>query len=145
MEKTTLDELQDRLACFAPTKGCHPRRPLKVGIFDDILADPTIDRRTLRALLRRYCGSPSYLAALQEGAVRVALNGSAAGTVTAEQAVAARVGLRAVRAKRAERRKQARAEAEREQQAEAETRKASGLNALREAALARKTRAAPVV
>ena len=64
------------------------RRPLKLGIHVDILAQlsDTIAPRDLSAALRIYVSNRKYLKALVAGADRVDLNGMPAGTVTAEHA-----------------------------------------------------------
>jgi ProP effector len=73
-------------ACFAVNPSY--RRPLKVGIHVDILAQlsDTISPRDLSAALRIYVSNIKYLKALVAGADRVDLNGMPAGTVTAEHA-----------------------------------------------------------
>ena len=65
------------------------RRPLKLGIHVDILAEFGADMiapRDLSAALRIYVSNRKYLKALVAGANRVDLNGMPAGTVTAEHA-----------------------------------------------------------
>jgi sRNA-binding protein len=63
------------------------RRPLKIGILDDlIIAEPKISRTRLRSALRDYTSSPGYLLACREGAARVDLSGQPAGTVSEEEA-----------------------------------------------------------
>ena len=62
------------------------RRPLKVGIGDDILAGGTFTRRELGAALGLYCGSRGYLRAMRLGRPRIDLAGTPAGTVTPEEA-----------------------------------------------------------
>ena len=77
-------------ACFAVNPSY--RRPLKLGIHVDILAqlnDATAPR-DLSAALRIYVSNSKYLKALVAGADRVDLNGVPAGTVTAEHAAVAR-------------------------------------------------------
>jgi ProP effector len=67
------------------------RKPLKIGIYDDILAQAVggITATELAIALRRYAGAPGYLWGCRPGATRVGLDGSAAGVVTAEAAVRA--------------------------------------------------------
>jgi sRNA-binding protein len=64
------------------------RRPLKVGIHEEILAalDGAVTRTELARALRAYVSNPVYRSRLVPGAVRVGLDGASAGTVTAEQA-----------------------------------------------------------
>lgn len=64
------------------------RRPLKLGIHHDILAQlsDTIAPRDLSAALRIYVGNRKYLKALVAGADRVDINGMPAGIVSAEHA-----------------------------------------------------------
>lgn len=76
------------------------RRPLKVGIRDDIAAaDNTITLQQIRHGLARYCGSDGYLSAMRAGAARIDLDGNVVGAVTEEQAAGAAKGLRARRIK----------------------------------------------
>jgi len=64
------------------------RRPLKLGIHVDILAqlNDAIAPSDLSAALRIYVSNSTYLKALVAGADRIDLNGMPAGTVTADQA-----------------------------------------------------------
>jgi ProP effector len=68
------------------------RRPLKVGIAKDIAtaAEGAITPEEQGAALHVYTSHKRYLRTLQEGAQRVDLDGNPVGTVTAEQAAAAR-------------------------------------------------------
>ena len=78
------------------------RKPLKVGIHDDIraaLGDAVANE--LRATLGYYCNNDAYLRQCVTGAARIDLEGSLAGSVTAEQAEHAAELLRRRRAKRA--------------------------------------------
>jgi ProP effector len=82
------------------------RRPLKLGVRNDLVADTArhgLSDAELRRALSQYCRSPGYLAACTEGAVRIDLNGMPAGTVTAE-AVAAAVKIARLSQKSRERR-----------------------------------------
>lgn len=65
------------------------RRPLKVGIRDDIVAaiNGAIEPRWLNRALSFYTHNVGYLHSLRAGAVRIDLDGNAAGEVTEEQAV----------------------------------------------------------
>ena len=80
------------------------RRPLKLGIRDDVLAalDGAISAGKVSAALRWYVSSPEYQRRLLHGAWRVDLNGRPAGTVSQEDEAHARVQLAAIEAKRAE-------------------------------------------
>src|SRR6516165_7236004 len=63
------------------------RRPLKLGIRDDVLAalDGAISAGKVSAALRWYVSSPEYQRRLLHGAWRVDLNGRPAGTVAQER------------------------------------------------------------
>ena len=69
------------------------RRPLKLGIYNDVSkAAPTFDPVELSIALKRYVGSPCYLARTRVGEARIDLDGNAAGSVTEHEAeYAARV------------------------------------------------------
>src|SRR5262245_14924710 len=69
-----------------------PRKPLKIRIKDD-LALRGISRDVIKRGLGRYCSNYCYLVAMQEGAVRIGLDGEPAGTVTADEAAHARQQL----------------------------------------------------
>ena len=73
------------------------RKPLKVGIFGDVMAaiDGAVTRAELGKSLGCYTANPVYLAKLREGAKRVGLDGQPAGEVTTEQADYAKI-LRSV-------------------------------------------------
>jgi ProP effector len=77
------------------------RRPLKVGIAKDIAtaAEGAITPEELGAALHVYTSHKRYLRTLQEGAQRVDLDGNAVGTVTAEQAAAARRRIERIEAR----------------------------------------------
>lgn len=64
------------------------RRPLKVGIHDDILAafNGTVTPAELSKALRVYVTNKIYRSRLKAGATRIDLDGNPAGVVTAEQA-----------------------------------------------------------
>lgn len=64
------------------------RRPLKVGVHNDIIAalDGAVTAAELGSALRYYTHNPFYLDRLREGAARVGLDGKTAGEVTATQA-----------------------------------------------------------
>jgi ProP effector len=84
------------------------RRPLKVGIHNDIAAAfPDLDPVEIKRALRFYCGDPRYQRSLVEGATRIDLAGNGAGTVTkaeAENATRAIAGIGAKLAQRHQRR-----------------------------------------
>lgn len=67
-------------------------KPLKIGIFDDIidfyerLESPPFKKKSLREALSYYSASPAYLSCQKPDAVRVDIYGNEVGTVTPEQA-----------------------------------------------------------
>jgi ProP effector len=67
-------------------------RPLKIGIFDDIidfyerLNAPPFSKKALREALNYYSASPAYLRCQQTNAARVDLYGNEVDVVTEEQA-----------------------------------------------------------
>ncbi len=67
------------------------RKPLKIGIHQDILADESNELAAyqLTSALRWYTGAYGYQLCLRQGAERVALDGSAAGEVSEVDAKAA--------------------------------------------------------
>ena len=64
------------------------RKPLKLGIHDDILAAAkgAISPDELKIALRFFCANVCYLRACVEGAARIDLDGEAAGCVSADEA-----------------------------------------------------------
>ena len=69
---------------FMPTG--EPKKPLKIGIFDDLLAAcPDIEPARIKIAMEDYCHGPRYLIEQVEGAVRVGLDGQATGAVTTHQ------------------------------------------------------------
>ena len=64
------------------------RRPLKIGIHDDIIAalGGAVTAAEIGVALRHYTGNIAYLDGLRTGAPRVGLDGNTAGEVTAAQA-----------------------------------------------------------
>jgi ProP effector len=67
--------------CFIPDG--ERRRPLKVGLAEDILAaNPEIDQRNLSYAIGLYVNNFAYESAVTEGADRVGLDGATAGVVT---------------------------------------------------------------
>ena len=69
--------------------------PLRIGIFEalDAALSPEIDRSRLKLFLGIYTKQPRYLRELIKGAVRIDLNGSPAGRVSAKQAMSAAARL----------------------------------------------------
>jgi ProP effector len=73
------------------------RRPLRVGIHHEVIAAaPDLGVKQIKLALRWYVCGTSYLRACTEGAVRVGLDGSPYGAVTAEQAASAEMRLAAM-------------------------------------------------
>jgi sRNA-binding protein len=58
----------------------YQRRPLKIGLFEDLRPLVSLTEDDLKAALRRYTAADGYLVACNEGAIRIDLNGDAAGT-----------------------------------------------------------------
>ncbi len=78
------------------------KRPLKIGIFQDIIAlGADISKRKLRQALRDYTGGPLYLKALKAGEHRIDLDGYNAGFVTEDHAAHAAKELAAINARKA--------------------------------------------
>ena len=69
-----------------------PRKPLKIGIHDDLTLRG-ISRGVIQRGLGMYCSNGRYLAALQAGTIRVGLDGEPAGVVTADAAALAQQQL----------------------------------------------------
>jgi sRNA-binding protein len=83
MAKVGIELLAEKFPrCFAMLES--RRRPLKIGIDQDILAalPDGISRHEIRRALRSYCGNAGYLRSMKVGVTRVGLDGNAAGTVT---------------------------------------------------------------
>ncbi|CAG0962279.1 hypothetical protein RHDC4_00762 [Rhodocyclaceae bacterium] len=76
------------------------RRPLKIGIRDDLLAahPGRISAKTAYQLLGTHTKQPSYLAAIVKGGPRYGLNGEVAGEVTEKERAWAIERLAALRA-----------------------------------------------
>jgi sRNA-binding protein len=64
----------------------YQRRPIKIGVFNDLRPLVSFADDDLKAVLRRYTLSDGYLRASTEGSVRIDLDGNAAGAVTAKEA-----------------------------------------------------------
>lgn len=79
-------------AFFPSGQNC---RPLRVGIFDDLdpVLPPEIDRTRLKLCLGHYTGQPNYLRELKPGAIRIGLDGRAAGRVSLKDAASAATRL----------------------------------------------------
>ncbi|HEY7296537.1 MAG TPA: ProQ/FinO family protein [Xanthobacteraceae bacterium] len=86
-----------KLLCdrFPQTFSRRGPRPLKIGIYADVLAalGEAIEPRDLKSALRAYTSNAGYLRALSAGASRVGLDGSQAGTVTAQDEAVAKERL----------------------------------------------------
>jgi ProP effector len=68
------------------SESSKPHRPLKLGIDRDLVALGVLDEASAMMALRHYCGQLVYRRSIVAGAVRVDLDGQAAGEVTAEHA-----------------------------------------------------------
>lgn len=87
----TFARLQKRFPLAFP-KNPAPKVPLKVGIFEDLLAhaqELSVDETGLRDALRTWCRGSRYWACMVEGTMRVDLEGKEAGQVTRSDAVRA--------------------------------------------------------
>jgi len=141
----TIEALADMFpACFSVFQG--RRKPLKVGILNDLLAvlAGAATAKELGLALAIYTGNHCYLrACAKAGAARIDLQGEVAGSVSAEEAANARQRLAQMGAKQARRRE---AQAKAKAAAELKARNAGrvSLADLRRAAEARRvaTRAA---
>jgi ProP effector len=76
-------------------------KPLGIGIKQRIYARCTLSHREVSAALRRYTGRVAYLHAIVEGAVRVDLDGTPSGNVTAREAAYAAKQIKRILAKAA--------------------------------------------
>lgn len=96
-----------------------PASPLKIGIFQDLVArlqdESIVSKTQLRQALRIYTSSWRYLAAVKEGVARVDLDGQAGDLIDASQAQHAAEQLAQSKEKAAQQRK-ARLLAQREQE-----------------------------
>lgn len=87
-----IGQLQKKFPLAFPKKPAA-KVPLKIGIHKDILEQAEqlgIDKKDIRAAIKTWCWGNRYWECMAENAVRVDLNGDAAGQVTqvdAEQAV----------------------------------------------------------
>jgi ProP effector len=71
------------------------RRPLKVGVFEDLWAAlaGTVTPKDLSAAIRSYVGCPEYLRRCTAGAHRINLDGAEWGEVSRDEAIFARIML----------------------------------------------------
>lgn len=78
-------------------------KPLKIGIFDDLVhsqgEEGNFSKTQLRAALRQYTSSWNYLGTMIPDSVRIDLEGAESGQVTAEEAEHAKQELESARAK----------------------------------------------
>lgn len=91
--------------CFAVFE--RRRRPLKIGIHQDIIAATGFAPNELGRALRRYTQADGNLAKLKAGAARIDLDGQPAGLVTAAEAEQATQALAERKAQRAARKQHA--------------------------------------
>ena len=87
----TIGKLQKRFPKAFP-KNPSPKVPLKIGIFQDLLAQATelaLSETELRAAIKIWCRGSRYWTSMVEGAVRVDLAGEEAGRVSPEDGVRA--------------------------------------------------------
>src|SRR5262249_3174810 len=122
--------------CFSIYEG--RRRPLKLKIHLDIQAalNGAITPAELHKALGVYCSHPVYLGHTRTGAWRLDLDGTPAGTVTADEEAHAKATLAGIKTKKAARAAIAKAAA---QPATPQPAKRLSLADLKAAALARKT------
>ena len=87
----TIGKLQKRFPKAFP-KNPSPKVPLKIGIFEDLLAQATelaLSETELRAAIKIWCRGSRYWTSMVAGAVRVDLSGEQAGRVSPEDGVRA--------------------------------------------------------
>jgi ProP effector len=87
----TIGKLQKRFPKAFP-KNPSPKVPLKIGIFEDLLAHATemaLSETELRAAIKIWCRGSRYWTAMVEGAIRVDLSGEETGRVSPEDGVRA--------------------------------------------------------
>lgn len=92
------DLFQDTFpSCFSAWGA--PKQPLKAGIHRDLKAHfPDLPMREIREALANYCGGPTYLRSMVEGAVRLDLDGNQVGFVAAAHAAYAAHRLKKLQA-----------------------------------------------
>lgn len=98
--RQAMDEL-----CELYPQAFNPRqpKPLKIGIHETLAEDGKLSKTRIRRALNVYVRLRSYYACMVDGADRVSIDGSAAGTVSAEDAAHAKEKLDAIDKRRAER------------------------------------------
>jgi ProP effector len=87
----SIGKLQKRFPKAFP-KNPSPKVPLKIGIFEDLLAQATelaLSETELRAAIKIWCRGSRYWTSMVAGAVRVDLSGEEAGRVSPEDGVRA--------------------------------------------------------
>jgi ProP effector len=87
----TIGKLQKRFPKAFP-KNPSPKVPLKIGIFEDLLAHATelaLTETELRAAIKIWCRGSRYWTSMVEGAIRVDLAGEEGGRVSPEDGVRA--------------------------------------------------------
>jgi ProP effector len=87
----TIGKLQKRFPKAFP-KNPSPKLPLKIGIFEDLLAHATelaLTETELRAAIKIWCRGSRYWTSMVEGAIRVDLSGEEGGRVSPEDGVRA--------------------------------------------------------
>src|SRR5471032_301201 len=87
----TIGKLQKRFPKAFP-KNPSPKVPLKIGIFEDLLAHATelaLSETELRAAIKIWCRGSRYWTSMVEGAIRVDLSGEEGGRVSPEDGVRA--------------------------------------------------------
>lgn len=87
----SIGRLQKRFPVAFP-KNPAPKLPLKVGIFEDLVVhakELSLSEAELRDAIKTWCRGSRYWKCLVEGAARVDLTGTQAGTVTAQEAAGA--------------------------------------------------------
>lgn len=87
----SIGRLQKRFPIAFP-KNPAPKLPLKIGIFEDLVAhakELSLTEAELRDAIKTWCRGSRYWKALVEGAARVDLSGAEAGQVSAQEAAGA--------------------------------------------------------
>ncbi|MFL9964210.1 ProQ/FinO family protein [Paraburkholderia sediminicola] len=87
----SIGRLQKRFPIAFP-KNPAPKLPLKIGIFEDLVAhakELSLSEAELRDAIKTWCRGSRYWKCLVEGAARVDVTGAEAGKVTAQEAAGA--------------------------------------------------------
>ncbi|MFT4069352.1 ProQ/FINO family protein, partial [Paraburkholderia sp.] len=87
----SIGRLQKRFPNAFP-KNPAPKLPLKIGIFEDLVAhagELSLNEAELRDAIKTWCRGGRYWKSLVEGAARIDLSGVEAGKVTAQEAAGA--------------------------------------------------------